>query len=226
MEPISSNRSIKGGIFNVAKSQYSPETRKIVNDLIQESRLTLQLRQRVHEALDRGEPLPVADARARPLPPTARRAQAPGHAQTYAALHLLPPRAARRPRHVIERSGAYERDTFLPRIPRVDRAKELARLQNIMTYGRSEPPMEKIVKTTKKKEEEIIDLPDDADMLDNLMEEIDERLKFLDEMKQLGEEKKYQQIIMSEITGKLRQIEKIDKAQNLSSENTTTTSPE
>ncbi|NXY22235.1 EVG1 protein, partial [Atrichornis clamosus] len=114
----------------------------------------------------------------------------------------LPARPLLRPAKVCQAGDAYTREKFKPQ-PRRDLEKEKQRLQNILATGKDE--VEQVVVQTR--EEEI----PEPDRFEELMNEIQERREFLAEMEALGQDKKYQGIVLTEISQKMHEMETIDK---------------
>ncbi|NXC97419.1 EVG1 protein, partial [Certhia familiaris] len=118
----------------------------------------------------------------------------------------LPPRPLLRPAKVCQAGDAYTREKFKPQ-PTRDLEKEKRRLQNILATGKDEVEDEVKQVFVRKKEEEI----SEPDRFEELMSEIQERREFLAEMEALGQGKKYQGIVLTEISQKLHEMEIIDK---------------
>ncbi|NXP11160.1 EVG1 protein, partial [Thinocorus orbignyianus] len=111
-----------------------------------------------------------------------------------------------RPAKVCQAGDAYTREKFRPQARR-DLEKEKQRLQNILATGKD--VVECNVKQTRvqtKKEE----IPE-PDRFEELVNEIQERKEFLAEMEALGQGKKYQSIVLTEISQKIREMEIVDK---------------
>nr|XP_008118507.1 PREDICTED: UPF0193 protein EVG1 isoform X2 [Anolis carolinensis] len=87
-----------------------------------------------------------------------------------------------------------------------DLEKEKERLQNILATGKDKK-MKKPQKQPVKVEEEVPEL----DRFDELVNEIQDRQKFLAEMEGLGQGKLYHGMILTEISQKLHEMELIDK---------------
>lgn len=111
-----------------------------------------------------------------------------------------------RPAEVCQAGDAYTREKFKPRARR-DLEKEKQRLQNILATGKDvvEHKVKQVQGQTK--EEEI----PEPDRFEELVNEIQERREFLAEMEALGQGKKYQTIVLTEISQKMREMEIIDK---------------
>ncbi|XP_046670939.1 UPF0193 protein EVG1 homolog [Homalodisca vitripennis] len=201
------HRVTYGGLFHSHKVQYSKETQNLLNRLIEESKLSILQRQALKNSVKNGEPLPGPER-------GNSASKGRGQGMTGRGEVLVPPALPRRRSYqAIVRSGAYQRDTFHPpyNSNMKDREEEKQKLQSLMTYGKNLPPDPSSLKTSRLKqraeEEEF-----DADTLfDHLVEEIKERLEFLQEMERLGEAKAYQDVIEQEIAAKMRQMANINR---------------
>uniref|UniRef100_A0A8C9EWV5 Chromosome 22 open reading frame 23 n=1 Tax=Pavo cristatus TaxID=9049 RepID=A0A8C9EWV5_PAVCR len=111
-----------------------------------------------------------------------------------------------RPAEVCRAGDAYTREKFRPQARR-DLEREKQRLQNILATGKDvvEHRVKQIQVQTK--EEETPEL----DRFEELVNEVRERREFLAEMEALGQGKKYQRIIFTEISQKIQEMEIIDK---------------
>ncbi|NXH49464.1 EVG1 protein, partial [Dicaeum eximium] len=118
----------------------------------------------------------------------------------------LPARPLLRPAKVCQAGDAYTREKFQPQ-PTRDLEKEKRRLQSILATGKDEAEEEVEQVFVQKKEEETAE----PDRFEELMNEIEERREFLAEMEALGQGKKYQGIVLTEISQKLHEMEIIDK---------------
>uniref|UniRef100_A0A8D2MHN1 EVG1 protein n=1 Tax=Zonotrichia albicollis TaxID=44394 RepID=A0A8D2MHN1_ZONAL len=118
----------------------------------------------------------------------------------------LPARPLLRPAKVCQAGDAYSREKFKPQ-PTRDLEKEKRRLQKILALGKDEVEDKVEQVFVQKKEEEIAE----PDRFEELMNEIQERREFLAEMEALGQGKKYQGIVLTEISQKLHEMEIIDK---------------
>ncbi|OXB77512.1 UNVERIFIED_CONTAM: hypothetical protein H355_015804 [Colinus virginianus] len=90
---------------------------------------------------------------------------------------------------------------------RGDLEREKERLQNILATGKDVVQHQVKQMLVQTKEEETPEL----DRFEELLKEVQERREFLAEMEALGQGKKYQRIIFSEISQKMREMEIIDK---------------
>ncbi|KAL0270931.1 UNVERIFIED_CONTAM: hypothetical protein PYX00_008200 [Menopon gallinae] len=186
-------------MFNSYRVKYSPETHQLLKVLMDEAKMSNMQRRKVKETLDRGEPLPAIPRR-RPRP-------------SYVDENLFDLKRnyyfMRRTQDQIRHSGAYERERYRFTQPLVDKEKEKERFGNIMAYGKKGGKAgEKPKKTAAKDQPKEITL---EERIDELIVEVQERLIFLDEMTQLGERKRYEDVIKQEIAAKLRELEKLDK---------------
>lgn len=108
---------------------------------MEESKLTMLQRQKVNYALRSGYSLPT-------LNETERNVKS-----KQIDLNDRPSSPRRRSLNTILKSGAYERDRYIPKYPMVDRNKSIERLQNMMYYGKEEVKNKKNDATLKKKRE-------------------------------------------------------------------------
>ncbi|XP_077308512.1 UPF0193 protein EVG1 isoform X2 [Lithobates pipiens] len=109
-----------------------------------------------------------------------------------------------RPAEKCRAGDAYSREKFQPR-PTRDLNKEKRRLQNIMATGKDLPEVPQAAPQIEETETE------ERDRFDELVAEIQERWDFLQEMEALGRGRQYYNIINTEISQKLREMEIIDK---------------
>ncbi|GJQ72345.1 hypothetical protein Trydic_g3432 [Trypoxylus dichotomus] len=182
-----------GGVFHPPKVQYSPETKNFLKLLMDESRLNNNIRKKINYALRSGDPLPAmhsdrGDYR--------RREQQP-------PIMIRPGSSRRRTQTDIVKSGAYERDKFVPDRSKEDREVLKARLQNIMANGR-EPLKKPIKKELPKSNKE-----PQTNKFDEIMQEIKERQDWLSEMEALGEGHKHKEVINLQIQAKLRELREL-----------------
>ncbi|NXK48038.1 EVG1 protein, partial [Chauna torquata] len=92
-----------------------------------------------------------------------------------------------------------------------DLEREKQRLQNVLATGKD--VVEHQVKQTlvQTKEEELAETDRFEEHMSLLVNEVQERREFQAEMEALGQGKKYQRIILTEISQKMREMEIIDK---------------
>ncbi|NXR77015.1 EVG1 protein, partial [Pycnonotus jocosus] len=181
-------------------ARYSTGTRELVRAMMEELQVTHSQKRYLMDYVKRGDALPLQR-----FPPSSKQ-PVPVSYPAASQPCRLPARALLRPAKVCQAGDAYTREKFKPQ-PTRDLEKEKRRLQNILATGKDE--MEEDVKQVfiQKKEEEIAE----PDRFEELMNEIQERRKFLAEMEALGQGKKYQGIVLSEISQKLHEMEIIDK---------------
>ncbi|XP_053577219.1 UPF0193 protein EVG1 [Bombina bombina] len=194
------NVAMGSGFWHSAKpAVYSKETQELIRAMMQESKLTNFQQRQISDRLNRGDSLPSQchPTSSRQPPPSA-----PTNQRRKVTLSLARP--SLRPAERCRAGDAYSREKFQPR-PTRDLNKEKHRLQNLMATGKDLPePSRAPPQTQEPKEEE-------EDRFDELVAEIQERREFLEDMEALGRGKEYQNIIRTEISQKLREMEVIDK---------------
>ncbi|NXC06997.1 EVG1 protein, partial [Orthonyx spaldingii] len=181
-------------------ARYSPGTRELVRAMMQELRLTNSQQRYLMDCVKRGVALPFQS-----FPPSSKQPLPDSYPAACQACRL-PARPLLRPAKVCQAGDAYTREQFKPQ-PTRDLEKEKRRLQNILATGKDEVEnmVEKVL--VQKKEEEIAE----PDRFEELMNEIQERREFLEEMEALGQGRKYQGIVLTEISQKIHEMEIIDK---------------
>ncbi|KAF5302527.1 hypothetical protein FQR65_LT00899 [Abscondita terminalis] len=166
-----STRVPYGGLFHTPKVNYNPDTRDFLKVLINESTQTMMQRDKNKYNL-RSER--ISDA-------SRERSVSESRLSMRESLLIRPGSSKRRSRDAILNSGAYNREKFIPRLPKVDRDQAKRHLQDLMTYGKDiripPPPKEKPTIESDKPEE---------NRFDQLEREIKERKEFLQEMRDLG----------------------------------------
>ncbi|NWI64398.1 EVG1 protein, partial [Todus mexicanus] len=169
--------------------------------MMEESKLTCFQKRYLMDCVKRGDTLPLQ------CHPTSSKAPAaPPSSPPVCQRRRLSAKPHLRPAKVCQAGDAYTREKFKPRARR-DLEKEKERLQNILATGKD--VVERTVKQTlvQTKEEEM----PEPDRFEELMNEVQERREFLAEMEALGQGKKYESIILTEISQKMREMEIIDK---------------
>uniref|UniRef100_A0A8D2JGR9 Chromosome 22 open reading frame 23 n=1 Tax=Sciurus vulgaris TaxID=55149 RepID=A0A8D2JGR9_SCIVU len=180
---------------------YTPGTCELLGAMMKESKLTSFQQRYIMDAMKRGDSLPLQCS------PTSSQQGAPSK-QRPPATYLPPTLAARshlRPASLCRANGAYSREQFRPRATR-DLEKEKRRLQSIFATGKEPPEWKKKAAPVQQK-----DPAPEPDRFEELVKEIQERKEFLDAMEALGQGKKYQGIVLTEISQKLREMEDIDR---------------
>ncbi|KAM4839324.1 UPF0193 protein EVG1 isoform X1 [Urocitellus parryii] len=169
---------------------YTPETRKLLKEMMKESKLTSFQQRYLTDTMKRGDPLPLQ------CNPTSSQQGSPSK-QLPPATHLPPALAARsrlRPASMCRANGAYSREQFKPRATR-DLEKEKQRLQTIFATGKDLAEWKRKAAPVPQQ-----DPAPEPDRFEELVKEVQERKEFLDAMEALGQGKKYQGIILAEIS--------------------------
>ncbi|NXJ22611.1 EVG1 protein, partial [Dicrurus megarhynchus] len=168
--------------------------------MMEELQMTHSQKRYLMDYVKRGDALPVQR-----FPPSSKQPVPASYTETCQP-HKLPARPLLRPAKVCQAGDAYTREKFKPQ-PTRDLEKEKRRLQNILAMGKDEVDDEVEQVLIQKKEEEVAE----PDRFEELMNEIQERREFLAEMEALGQGRKYQGIVLTEISQKLHEMEIIDK---------------
>ncbi|CAH8556950.1 unnamed protein product [Schistosoma turkestanicum] len=211
-----------GGFWNTAKVNYSEETRKLVNDLIKDSRIANFYRQSINTSIKNGESLATNFKK-----PSDIDKKSSGKNRKQINRNKKP---QRRTKAMIELSGAYDPISYQPPpITANTGAAEKLRLAHIMTYG--EEPTKNSLRNDQIKDGRLeylsrrilndpkINGDDDyddkqiatnKDRFEELKDEINERREFLTQMKNLGRLKEYQTTVETQISQLIREMEQID----------------
>ncbi|KAK4874562.1 hypothetical protein RN001_013922 [Aquatica leii] len=195
-----STRVPQGGLFHPPKVNYNPDTRDYLKGLINESKLSIIQREKDRSEKTKKKTANLKSASESQLSPREPPLIRPGSSK-------------RRTQDTIINSGAYIREKFVPKFPKVDRDKAKKHLQDLMAYGKDiqpPPPPKIIAKSTRNRIE---------NRFDQLEREIKERKEFLQEMKELGEGPRYEQIIEQQIQAKLREMNSLKLEVWVSTEN-------
>ncbi|XP_062304948.1 UPF0193 protein EVG1 [Osmerus eperlanus] len=198
----STRRQAGGGLWNCPKqTQYSRETQDMLKLMMQESRLTNFQQRQINERLKKGAALPLTcnPTSSAPPPPPPPKIIKPGPERLSA-------KPQRRSADKCSSGDNYTRDRFRPSAP-WDLEKEKRRLQNILATGQEEPSRPRKVPQLQGPE-----VGEERDRFQEVLDEIEERKQFLEEMTTLGKGKNYYNIINTEISQKIRELEMIDKA--------------
>ncbi|XP_005039808.2 PREDICTED: UPF0193 protein EVG1, partial [Ficedula albicollis] len=190
----------RGGSGAGRPARYSTGTRELVRAMMEEMHLTHSHKRYLMDYVKRGDALPLQR-----FPPSSKEPVPVSNPAAWQP-RRLPARPLLRPAEVCRAGDAYTREKFKPQ-PTRDLEKEKRRLQNILATGKDEVEDEVAQVFVWKKEEEIAE----PDRFEELMNEIQERREFLTQMEALGQGKKYQGIILTEISQKLHEMETIDK---------------
>ncbi|UJR22779.1 hypothetical protein I4U23_025811 [Adineta vaga] len=191
-----------GGLWNTRKPQFSTETSKLLKTLMDESRVNNFQRRQLTSHMLRGESLPEK------LGPSSTQTKA---SATKRRESSRPTRTASgtgvRTYNDIVNSGAYVPADYQPRPIKARTEQEKDRLAHMMAYGIDPTKMP----SKSAQDSESPPPPKELDRFDELILEIEERKKFLDQMTALGKRRDYQQVISNEIAEKIREMEQIDR---------------
>lgn len=168
---------------------------------MQESRLTDFQQRQINNQLKNGGALPVTfnvtsleQKKVQSEPRVARGTSLIGHQQRRSA----------------ERCCAgdnYKREQFQPSATR-DLEKEKRRLQNVLSTGQKDAGLTHSQRdSTERREQQI-------DRFQEVLDEIEDRRQFLEEMMALGKGHQYQHLINTEISQKICELEEIDRTRS------------
>ncbi|CAI6369568.1 unnamed protein product [Macrosiphum euphorbiae] len=185
----------EGGIFNASRpSEYSAETRKYLNELIKESRLTTLQRKSLQGWLKSGGGDSPSTTSVRPVSGT-----------SAAPIKRYRSTRPRMLKDIVE-SGAYEPEAYKPSTRQKNYNGEKEKLQSIMAYGRVtklDPVAVVKVPNNQKTSNECTD----EELINAVILEIEDREKFLSDMEALGQGSKYSASISHEICHRIRKLE-------------------
>ncbi|CAH8569941.1 unnamed protein product [Schistosoma mattheei] len=213
-----------GGFWNTKKVNYSEETKKVLNDLVNESKISNFYRRSISDSVKNGESLSTNFENRSKIGRNLLSEQKKKSIKRAT-------RPQRRTRSLIELSGAYDPVPYNPSPITINTgAAEKLRLAHLMTYG--EEPTWKSLQNDQIKDgrleylgRRILKYPktdgdnDDynnkqietnKDRFEELIDEINERSEFLTEMRKLGRLKEYQTTVETEISQLIREMEQID----------------
>uniref|UniRef100_A0A3Q3Q2U9 Uncharacterized protein n=1 Tax=Monopterus albus TaxID=43700 RepID=A0A3Q3Q2U9_MONAL len=199
MDPSSS----KGLWNNPRATQYSKETQDLLRLMMQESRLTNLQRKQINECLKNGAALPLISDSTSSLSPCQPK-------KSKSVQNLLPGKPQRRTAESCRSGNSYAREQFRPG-PTRDLEKEKRRLQNILATGQDEPIPASSPNVPACHNP---DVSEERDHYQEVLDEIEERRRFLADMASLGQERQYINIISTEISQKMRELEVLDKARH------------
>ncbi|XP_026480183.1 UPF0193 protein EVG1 homolog [Ctenocephalides felis] len=200
MEDWPSARVSQGGIFAPRANKYSTETHNFLKVLMEEQKLSMLQRKQVNRCLREGTSLPQRFAKEQ-QPQEERISMDPCPLMSQV---LRSPRL--RTQSVIRNSGAYDVPK-MPFRPLVDREKAKEHLQNIMV-GYDQGSYANYLRGNKGTRKNIQKAPkqETPDRVDELMEEIQERITWLKDMTELGKGKQHTEVIRQQVAEKMRQI--------------------
>jgi len=198
-----SERIPQGGLFHSAKVQYSPETADLIKLLMQESRMSMTMRKQINQHLRNGDPLP------KPEPPRINFLADPD--ENAKEILRRARNAKRKSLSKIIASGAYEMPINRPkpnnRIPSdIDKKKLQEKMAGIK--------LPETLLKPKRKRPPAADVTID-DMINELLDQINERADWLAEMEELGEGKRYRNEVREQIAERLRQIKGLEAQEQL-----------
>ncbi|XP_011498305.1 PREDICTED: UPF0193 protein EVG1 [Ceratosolen solmsi marchali] len=191
-----------GAFHNPPKASYSEETKNLIKVLMEESKLTMMQRKTIQDAMNRGDSLPP------PTPIPKKEKQSNNIQVTYPSVWK------RRSRDMILNSGAYEREQFRRTEPLPNKEKQKRHLACMMAYGKDMPatPREQGIMP---KPRRLPQLNNKDDPVKDIVQGIQERIEFLQDMECLGLGKKYKSIMHQEIAQKIRELETMEKSKSL-----------
>ncbi|XP_066521128.1 UPF0193 protein EVG1 isoform X2 [Hoplias malabaricus] len=189
------------GLWNCPRVNYSNETRALIQMMMRESKLTSFQQRQINNQIQRGGTLPMvcnpSSSAPKPQPQPQPRSQ-------VSKGPVLLARSQRRSAEKCSAGDNYSREKFIPRATR-DLEKEKHRLQSIFSTGQDQPH-------TSPSHPQPVERPEERerDRFQEVLDEIEERRKFLEEMTALGKGRHYHPIINSQISQKIRELELID----------------
>ncbi|KAI1886736.1 hypothetical protein AGOR_G00198880 [Albula goreensis] len=199
-EGITRADTIAGGLWNSPRvPEYSKETQKMLKVMMQESKLTQLQQRRIYSNVKKEGALPVISTSQSPSPKPSTQEKATG----------LPSRRQKRSAEMCRSGNGYRREMFRPSATR-DLEKEKKRLQGLFSGEKEEPKRCSPAQDTPNEQGE----PEDRDRFEEVVDEIKDRMDFLDEMSALGRRDHYRNIIHTEISQKIRELELINKTRD------------
>ncbi|XP_028454806.1 UPF0193 protein EVG1 [Perca flavescens] len=199
----SRSRDGRGLWNNPRATQYSKETQDLLRLMMQESKLTNLQRKQINECLKNGAALPLTSESTSP-------ASAPQPKTSKSVQKRLPGNPQRRSAESCRSGNSYVREKFHPG-PIRDSEKEKRRLQNILATGKEEPTVAAFQNVRACRNLEVAEQKDEYQ---EVLDEIEERRQFLADMTSLGLEKQYINIITTEISQRIRELQVLDKARS------------
>nr|XP_023670243.1 UPF0193 protein EVG1 isoform X1 [Paramormyrops kingsleyae] len=183
--------------------QYSKETQEMLKLMMKESKLTNFQQRQITSQLKKGGALPLT-CTLTSLAPAAHPKPMVNEPSS------LPVKPQKRSATICRSGDNYVREKFRPSAIR-DLEMEKRRLQGIFAMGKEEEP----------KTIHFQDFPVDrgaekeVDRFQDVLDEIEDRRQFLEEMAALGRGKCFQNIINTEISQRIRELEVIDRARSM-----------
>ncbi|XP_011183773.1 UPF0193 protein EVG1 homolog isoform X1 [Zeugodacus cucurbitae] len=194
-----SERIPQGGFFHSPKIEYSKETADLLKALMAESKMSMMMRKKINYHLRNGEPLP------KPEPPTINtKDPEAGALDILHRAHL----AKRKSLEQILASDAYKLPPFRPRpTNRMPTEKEKKLLQEAMSGMRL---AETSVKAKRKPRIRTDFQATEENIIDELLDQINERANWLAEMEELGDGKRFRNEVREQIAERLRHIKALE----------------
>eukprot|EP00048_Salpingoeca_helianthica_P020044 m.4518 g.4518 ORF g.4518 m.4518 type:complete len:209 (-) comp4334_c0_seq1:28-654(-) len=191
----------------MSQKNISAGTQSLVKAMMKDSKLTPFQQRQLQAQMEKGTSLPSKVNPTSSKPPAAATPSKPKPKAAEAG-------GGKRQLNAIVESGAYDQPEVVVPAPGVDREKERQKLHDVMAFGREAVEAKEAVRdrharglTRAAKPAAVVD----TDMFDTIMEEIEERQRFLEQMERLGRGKEYRAQITTEISQKIRMLEVIDK---------------
>ncbi|XP_031573057.1 UPF0193 protein EVG1 homolog [Actinia tenebrosa] len=200
----------KGGLWSTQAAPVSKETQNLLKVMMEESKLTNFQRRQLNEKLSSGQPLPTT------VNPTSSRTQQPRkHSPVQKPLpmvlnarHLS---GGKRNKEVIDQlQDEQPKEDYKPSPGKLITDSDKRKLQNVMAFGEYGKKMEVNPKIKSKNKKQSIPKKE-VDRFDEVLQEIEERKQFLEEMEAAGKGDQYKTIINTEISQKIRELEVIDQ---------------
>ncbi|KAL1005824.1 hypothetical protein UPYG_G00064420 [Umbra pygmaea] len=203
METPSRGKHPPGGLWNSPQgTQYSKATQEMLKLMMQESRLTNFQQRQINDKLKQGAALSLTCNPTSSAPPPLPKPKIVMNGPTQTPFKPL-----RRTADKCSSGDNYTRERFRPSATR-DLEKEKRRLQNILATGQEE------ARPSRPRDIPLYQVPEERDRFQEVLDEIEERRDFLKEMTSLGQGRQYQNIINTEISQKIRELEVIDKTRS------------
>ncbi|CAL8330106.1 unnamed protein product [Lota lota] len=190
-----------GGLWNCPRpTKYSEETQNMLKLMMEESKLGNFQRRQINKSLTNGAALPPTCG-----PSSSAPAPQPNQKTMKAPQDRNSTPSRRRSEQTCRSGDNYCRDKFRPCATR-DLEKEKSRLQRILATGEDQP------KPKPKSSGSVGQNPEstERDEFQEVVDEIEERRQFLADMTALGQGKIYHNLINTEISQKIRELELID----------------
>ncbi|XP_054733649.1 UPF0193 protein EVG1 homolog [Anastrepha obliqua] len=194
-----SERIPQGGLFHTPKIEYSKETSDLLQVLMNESKMSMMMRKKINYHLRNGEPLPKLE------PPRINTKDTEAGALEILRRARL---AKRKSLEQILASDAYDIPPYRPRpTNRMPTEKEKKLLQEAMSgMHLAETSLKAKRKPKEKKEYHTTE----ENIIDELLDQINERANWLAEMEELGEGKRFRNEVREQIAERLRHIKGLE----------------